>query len=213
MSTKARTGAESWPRTKTRPRPPQVWAPTGMTRRAWPRRGLQDEDAASSLGRDWDEDETLALARRLQEEEDTSSAARRKAQDELDKAVLQQVTTKDRRAQERRLKQLAGQNRRPWSRALSSSGKPRSSKPRTPDSLPLRAASSPLSRRRRGNGVSGGLLCLGSSAVAAPASASGAGLRHSAALTSSKRASGTPTGNAPHIGSRARWPACTRARR
>ena len=87
-------------------------------------RRLQAEDEAASLGTGWDE-ENLSLACRIHADEDATlrlqEEDRRRLQEE-DDAALGQVTDRDRRAQERRLRQLTSQKRRvSWARALSRS--------------------------------------------------------------------------------------------
>ena len=105
---------------------------------------LQDEDEAASLGTGWerphaDEDpsgwdqENLSLARRIHANEDAAlrlqEVDRQRLQEE-DEAALGQVTERDRRAQERRLRQLTTQKRcLSWARTLSS----RSGMSRKPD--------------------------------------------------------------------------------
>jgi hypothetical protein len=107
---------------------------------------LQDEDEAASLGAGWDrphaeedpsgwDQENLSLARRIHANEDAAlrlqEVDRQRIQEE-DEAALGQVTERDRRAQERRLRQLTTQTRcLSWARALSRSGMPR--KPDTPN--------------------------------------------------------------------------------
>ena len=88
-------------------------------------RGLRDEEGeAASLCAGWDE-ENLSLARRLQADENAilrlQEEDRRRLQEE-DDAAMGQVTEKDRRDQERRLKQLTSQKpRSSWARAFSRS--------------------------------------------------------------------------------------------
>ena len=107
---------------------------------------LQDEDEAASLGAGWDrphadedpsdwDQANLSLARRIHANEDAAlrlqEADRQRIQEE-DEAALGQVTERDRRAQERRLRQLTSQKRGlSWARALSRSGMSR--KPDTPN--------------------------------------------------------------------------------
>ena len=107
---------------------------------------LQDEDEAASLGAGWDrphadedpsgwDQENLSLARRIHANENAAlrlqEVDRQRIQEE-DEAALGQVTEKDRRAQERRLRQLTSQKRGfSWARALSRSGISR--KPDTPN--------------------------------------------------------------------------------
>ena len=94
-------------------------------------RRLQDEDEDPS---GWDQ-ENLSLARRIHADEDAALRLQemdRQRIQEADEAALGQVTERDRRAQERRLRQLTSQRRCiSWARALSRSGASR--KPSTPN--------------------------------------------------------------------------------
>ena len=109
-------------------------------------RRLQDEDEAASRGVGWDgphadedpscwDQESLSLARRIHADEDAAlrlQAMDRQRIQEADEAALGQVTERDRRAQERRLRQLTSRRRCiSWARALSRSGTSR--KPSTPN--------------------------------------------------------------------------------
>ena len=109
-------------------------------------RRLQDEDEAASRGAGWDgphadedpscwDQESLSLARRIHADEDAALRLQemdRQRIQEADEAALGQVTERDRRAQERRLRQLTSRRRCiSWARALSRSGA--SSKPSTPN--------------------------------------------------------------------------------
>ena len=109
-------------------------------------RRLQDEDEAASRGAGWDgphadedpsgwDQESLSLVRRIHADEDAALRLQemdRQRIQEADEAALGQVTERDRRAQERRLRQLTSQGRCiSWARALSRSGTSR--KPSTPN--------------------------------------------------------------------------------
>ena len=109
-------------------------------------RRLQDEDEAASRGAGWDgphadedpscwDQESLSLARRIHADEDAALRLQemdRQRIQEADEAALGQVTERDRRAQERRLRQLTSRRRCiSWARALSRSGASR--KPSTPN--------------------------------------------------------------------------------
>lgn len=108
-------------------------------------RRLQDEDEAACRGAGWDgphadedhsgwDQESLSLARRIHADEDAALRLQemdRQRIQKADEAALSQVTERDRRAQERRLRQLTSQRRCiSWARALSRSGTSR--KPSTP---------------------------------------------------------------------------------